>query len=117
SVTSIALRVDGEEVPSDDIRFVLNDVEYALDDLQDKSETLWYLQAHALLRVRSDRPFELGEEHEVEIFGELRLPYMQIRPGEDGGPGQYVPNYVRQKLDLTVTDEPNPAPPLITEVE
>src|SRR5690625_984892 len=77
SVTSIALKVDGEEVPAEDIRFVLNDVEYALDDLQDKSETLWYLQSHAMLRVRSDRPFELGEEHEVEILGELRLPYMQ----------------------------------------
>ena len=40
---------------------------------------------------RRDDPIALGETHEVEIFGELRLPYMQIAPGQDGGPGMYVP--------------------------
>ena len=37
----------------------------------------------------------LGETHAVEVFGELRLPYMQIAPGADGGPGMYVPNIVK----------------------
>ena len=35
---------------------------------------------------------------------------MQIAPGQDGGPGMYVPNFVNQTLELAVTDGPAPAP-------
>ena len=62
------------------------------------------------------QPVALGETHEVEVFGELRLPYMQIAPGADGGPGMYVPNVVRQALTLTVTDRDAAAPALVGDV-
>ncbi|MFE5673214.1 DUF6379 domain-containing protein [Agromyces sp. NPDC056523] len=116
SVSTLRLTIDGEEVPAGDLAFELDGERYALDELPQQSEVLWYLQAHPLLIVRREQPVALGETHDVEVFGELRLPYMQIAPGANGGPGMYVPNVVRQSLTLTVTDRDAPAPALVTDV-
>jgi sugar phosphate isomerase/epimerase len=116
SVSTLRLTVDGEEVPAADLAFELDGARYALDELPQQSEVLWYLQVHPLLIARRAEAVVLGETHEVEIFGELRLPYMQIAPGQDGGPGMYVPNIVRQALTLTVTDRDAPAPTLVSDV-
>lgn len=116
SVTSLELTVDGEQVPQDDLRFVLHDREYTLDELPQQSETLWFLQEHPLLIAKGERPVEVGEQYEITLAGHLRLPYMQIAPGEDGGPGMYVPNVVRDSSTLTVTDADASAPALIADV-
>jgi len=116
SVTTLRLTIDGEEVPQGDLVFELGGERYALDRLPEQSDVLWYLQAHPLLIARRPQPVALGETHDVEIVGELRLPYMQIAPGADGGPGMYVPNFVRQSLTLTTTDRDAPAPALVTDV-
>ena len=104
SVSTLRLSVDGEPVDAADLAFELDGVRYALDELPEQSDVLWYLQAHPLLIVTRSQPAALGETHDIEVFGELRLPYMQIAPGADGGPGIYVPNVVKQELTLTVTD-------------
>ena len=126
SVTSLALTVDGEEVAQEDLRFELDGRSYALDELPEQSETLWFLQQHPLLVVRRDATVALGETHDVLLVGQLRLPYMQIAPGENGGPGMYVPNFVRDAYTLTATDtdaEPLalvrdvPPPPAATEAD
>src|SRR4051794_33468489 len=96
SVTSLTLSLDGEEVPARDLSFELAGTRYSLDQLPEQSDVLWYLQEHPLLVVRRDQPAALGETHLVDLVGELRLPYMQIAPGQDGGPGIYVPNHVRE---------------------
>lgn len=116
SVSRITLEVDGTEVPASDLRFQLDGTSYLLEELPERSDTLWYLQAHPRLIVRRDRPAVLGDRMRVTIFGELRLPYMQIAPGEDGGPGAYVPNFVRQSMELTVTDADAPVPALVADV-
>jgi sugar phosphate isomerase/epimerase len=116
SVSTLRLTIDGEPVPEEDLSFELGGVRYALADLPAQSETLWYLQAHPLLVVRRDEPIALGESHDVVLHGELRLPYMQIAPGQDGGPGMYVPNIVHQALTLTATDRDAPAPVLVGDV-
>ncbi|HEX7834624.1 MAG TPA: DUF6379 domain-containing protein, partial [Pseudolysinimonas sp.] len=94
SVSSLGLAVDGEQVPDADLAFELNGRRYAPGELVAESEELWYLQDHPLLIARRDDPARLGEQHDVVVTGELRLPYMQIAPGQDGGPGIYVPNVV-----------------------
>jgi sugar phosphate isomerase/epimerase len=116
SVGTLRLTVDGREIPEDDIAFELEGTRYALSELPQQSETLWFLQQHPLLIVRDDEPVRRGDVREVEIFGELRLPYMQIAPGQDGGPGMYVPNVVRQQFALTATDADAPAPALVGDV-
>ncbi|WZH38341.1 MAG: DUF6379 domain-containing protein [Microbacterium enclense] len=116
SVTSLALTVDGEEVDADDLRFELGDRSYRLDELPAQSETLWFLQEHPLLIARRTEPVALGETHDVVLHGELRLPYMQIAPGSDGGPGIYVPNVVHDVKTLTVVDADAEIPALVSDV-
>ncbi|WP_394770183.1 DUF6379 domain-containing protein [Lacisediminihabitans sp.] len=115
SVVSLNLVVDGEEIAAEDMALELDGTRYALDQLAAQSDVLWYLQRHPVLVVRRGAAFALGEQHEVAISGELRLPYMQIAPGRDGGPGLYVPNHVRQSLTLTVTDRDAPVPVVVHE--
>ncbi|WP_285246673.1 DUF6379 domain-containing protein [Pseudarthrobacter sp. efr-133-R2A-89] len=114
SVTCLRLTIDGEEVPAGDLSLELGGIRYALPDLAAQSETLWYLQDHPLLIAKRATAATLGSRHTVQLIGELRLPYMQIAPGPDGGPGMYVPNFVNQTLELSVTDRPAPAPALAT---
>ncbi|HYP74134.1 MAG TPA: DUF6379 domain-containing protein, partial [Microbacterium sp.] len=110
SVSTITLTIDGEGVPQDALAFELAGTRYPLDALPQQSETLWFLQQHPLLIVRRAEPIVRGESHDVVIHGELRLPYMQIAPGQDGGPGLYVPNIVHQRLTLVATDADAPTP-------
>lgn len=116
SVTSLELTIDGEEVAQEDLRFELDGRSYALAELPEQSETLWFLQQHPLLVVRRNEPVVLGETHDVLLVGQLRLPYMQIAPGENGGPGMYVPNFVRDAYTLTVTDADAVPPALVRDV-
>ena len=116
SVSTIRLAVDGEDVAESDLSLQLGGVRYALSDVPDQTDVLWFLQEHPLLVVRRDEPIALGETHDVVLHGELRLPYMQIAPGQDGGPGIYVPNIVHQELSLTATDRDAPVPALVSDV-
>lgn len=116
SVSSLRLTVDGQDIPAGNLSLELGGVRYALPDLPAQSETLWYLQEHPLLIATTESPVALGEQHTVRLIGELRLPYMQIAPGQDGGPGMYVPNFVNQTLELTVMDRAAAAPELTTAV-
>lgn len=113
SVSTLEVSIDGVEVPQDHLRLELDGTAYPLDEVPAQSETLWFLQQHPLLVATTETPVALGDTHEVTIHGQLRLPYMQIAPGQDGGPGMYVPNVVRQTLTLTATDT-DAAPPALT---
>lgn len=113
SVSTLRLTIDGTEVPPHDMAFELAGARHPIDALPEQSETLWFLQQHPLLIVRRDDPVGLGDQHDVEIFGELRLPYMQIAPGAGGAAGTYVPNVVRQSLTLVAT-QTDAAPPAMT---
>lgn len=116
SVSSLELTVDGEAVAQEDLRVEFGDRTYALNELPQQSERLWFLQEHPLLIAQRETPVALGEEHDVVLLGQLRLPYMQIAPGQDGGPGMYVPNVVRDVYTLTVTDADAPAPAMVRDV-
>ncbi|MDU0326435.1 DUF6379 domain-containing protein [Microbacterium sp. KSW2-21] len=116
SVTTFALTVDGEEVDAADLRVAFGDTSYGLDELPEQSERLWFLQEHPLLVARRAEPVALGESHDVVLHGELRLPYMQIAPGQDGGPGLYVPNVVHDVKTLTVVDADAAIPALVSDV-
>ncbi|MDZ5145210.1 C-glycoside deglycosidase beta subunit domain-containing protein [Microbacterium testaceum] len=116
SVTTLALTVDGEQVDAADLRVEFGDTSYGLDELPAQSERLWFLQEHPLLIARRDAPVALGETHDVVLHGELRLPYMQIAPGQDGGPGMYVPNVVHDVRTLTVVDADAGIPALVSDV-
>ena len=115
SVSTLKLTLDGVEVPAERMRLELDGVEYRLDELPEQSEVLWFLQSHPLLIVQRDAPLGLGDTLDVVLHGELRLPYMQIAPGQDGGPGIYVPNIVHDVFTLTATDRAAAPPLLVSE--
>ncbi|RFA08153.1 pyruvate formate-lyase [Subtercola boreus] len=116
SVSTLRVSIDGRDIPEADLSLELDGTRFAVADLPAQSEVLWYLQQHPLLVVRDDHPLALGESHEITVFGELRLPYMQIAPGDAGGPGMYVPNVVRQSLELEVRETDAPHPALVSDV-
>jgi sugar phosphate isomerase/epimerase len=116
SVTSLSLSIDGEPVADERLSFELDGTRYALADLPQQSETLWFLQDHPMLVVQRDAVAAVGETHDVVLAGELRLPYMQIAPGGPDTPGVYVPNFVRDDLHLTVTDRDAAPPALVGDV-
>ena len=43
-----------------------------------------------------------GEKLTVEVVLTMRLLYMQIAPGEDGGPGRYVTNRVPVEREVVL---------------
>ena len=55
SVARCASRVDGEAVDAADLAFELDGVRYALDELPEQSDVLWYLQAAPAAHRRAGR--------------------------------------------------------------
>jgi hypothetical protein len=52
--------------------------------------------------VHLDEVPEAGEKITVEVVLTMRLLYMQIMPGQDGGPGRYVTNRVPVERELVL---------------
>ena len=49
-----------------------------------------------------DHAPEVGEKLTVEVVLTMRLLYMQIMPGTDGGPGRYVTNRVPVEREVVL---------------
>jgi hypothetical protein len=96
SVTSINVHVDGVEVPQDKLSFRLNGQSWPMSEVPNQWETLWFMQDRAYLDMDLGEAGVVGEEHEITFHIELRLPYMQIKPG------LYLPNIVHQVVNLKV---------------
>ncbi len=74
SVTRIGLTIDGVVVPEADMRFVVDDVEYALDELPARHDRWWYVLDSAVLRIRG---IELPPgTHRVDLRLGLLIPYL-----------------------------------------
>lgn len=79
SVKTVELTVDGEGVSRDDIRFAVNGGDYALDELAERWDEMWFVLDPATLRVR--RPLvRSGEQAEVTVRLGNRIPYILIGP-------------------------------------
>ena len=87
AVNDVAVRLDGTDVPRRDIRFELDGRAYAVDELPEQWDVLWFLQDRADVIVPWNGPSG-RDELRVELTLELRLLYMQIAPM------RYVPNRV-----------------------
>ena len=96
SVTSIDVKVDGKEVPQEKLSFRLNEHTWPMNEVPNQWETLWFMQDRAYLDMDLGKAGNVGDEHEITFHIELRLPYMQIKPGF------YLPNIVHQVVNLKV---------------
>lgn len=102
AVDGVGASVDGEQIPTDRLRFVLEGREYRIEELPEQSETLWFVADRPDVLIDLGHAPEAGEKHTVEVVLTMRLLYMQIAPGAEGGPGRYVTNRVPASRDLVL---------------
>ena len=94
SVSDIAVSVDGREVPTEDLRVELGERTYRVEELQDQWGVLWFIQDRLVVVVPLDQPPAEGQQVDVEVTVDLRLPYMQIAPTK------YVTNHASNRRSL-----------------
>ena len=94
SVTDIAVAVEGKEIPKDELRVELGERTYRVEELQDRWDVLWFIQDRLVVVVPLDEPPAEGQEVDVEVTVDLRLPYMQIAPTK------YVTNHASNRRSL-----------------
>ena len=94
AVDGVEATVNGETIPSDRLRFELQGRSYRVEELPEQWDTLWFVADRPDVVIALDEVPAAGEEITVEVVLTMRLLYMQIMPGVDGGPGRYVTNRV-----------------------
>ena len=96
SVSDIAVSVEGREIPKDDLRVELGERTFRVDELADQWDVLWFIQDRLVVVVPLDEPPTEGQQVDVEVTVDLRLPYMQIAPTK------YVTNHATNRRSLAV---------------
>ncbi len=91
SVKTVELTVNGEPIARDDITFVVNGSERALDALPERWDEQWYVLDPATLRVARS-PVRPGEATEVRLRLGNRIPYILVGPDQ---PLEYVSERTR----------------------
>jgi hypothetical protein len=102
AVDDVAATVNGVAVPKEDLRFELNGRSYRIEELPEQSETLWFVADRPDVVIPLDHVPAAGEKLTVEVALTMRLLYMQIMPGVDGGPGRYVTNRVPVEREVVL---------------
>lgn len=102
AVDDVAASVNGTPVARDDLRFELEGRTYRIDELPEQSETLWFVADRPDVLIRLDEVPAPGEKLTVEVVLTMRLLYMQIMPGVDGGAGRYVTNRVPVEREVVL---------------
>ena len=102
AVDDVAASVNGVEVPKDRLRFELEGRSYRIEELPEQSETLWFVADRPDVVISLDEVPAPGEKLTVEVVLTMRLLYMQIMPGTDGGPGRYVTNRVPVEREVVL---------------
>ena len=86
SVNTVELTVNGETIAREEITFSVNGSDYALDELAERWEEMWFVLDPATLRVR--RPLvRSGDRADVSVRLGNRIPYILIGPDR---PLEYV---------------------------
>ena len=102
AVDDVEMTVNGVPVPKDRLRFELEGRSYRIEELPEQSETLWFVADKPEIVIPLDHAPEAGERLTIEVVLTMRLLYMQIMPGADGGPGRYVTNRVPVEREVVL---------------
>ena len=102
AVDGVAVTVNGEAIPTDRLRFALQGREYRIEELPEQWDTLWFVADRPDVLIDLGRVPAEGEKLTVEVVLTMRLLYMQIMPGVDGGPGRYVTNRVPVEREVVL---------------
>jgi hypothetical protein len=97
AVDDVAVAVNGADIPTDRLRFVLQDRSYRIDELREQWDTLWFLQDRPDIVIPLDEVPEAGARLHVDVTLTLRLLYMQIAPQ------RYVGNRVQVEREVVLS--------------
>ena len=84
-IDQFAVKVDGEDVPNETIKFCINGKQFAPDEFHRCCSEFWQVIEPATVRVIKPGGLEDGE-HEVDVTLVFRSSYMPIGPNH-----QYMP--------------------------
>lgn len=102
AVDGVAATVNGVTIPAESLRFELEGRTYRVDELPEQHETLWFVAERPEVLIDLDPVPAAGDTLTVEVVLTMRLLYMQIMPGVDGGPGRYVTNRVPVQREVVL---------------
>jgi hypothetical protein len=90
-VEDIAITVDGNAVPREDIRFSVRGKNWTLAELENEGDERWEMGEVATLRVRLLGGLSNGK-HKLELAEQLRISYLPFSP------------VTRDQKDLTLSE-------------
>jgi hypothetical protein len=103
AVDGVDATVNGTPIPRDRLRFELGGRSYRIEELPDQWDTLWFVADRPDVVILLDEVPDSGDSLTVEVVLTMRLLYMQIMPGQDGGPGRYVTNRVPVEREVVLS--------------
>jgi hypothetical protein len=103
AVDGVDATVNGTVIPRDRLRFELNGRSYRIEELPEQWDTLWFVADRPDVVILLDEVPQAGERLTIEVVLTMRLLYMQIMPGHDGGPGRYVTNRVPVEREVVLS--------------
>ncbi len=81
-IEKLQVKLDGQPVNPDVIRFEINGHEYRLEQMADQVEEFWFVLDPARVSVLQPGKVVKGETHTVEAEISVRAPYIPIGPGK-----------------------------------
>ena len=81
-IDELAVEVDGEAVPKEDIRFLVNGKKFTIDQLKEAYYEFWSIKKPATIQVRKPGGLEEGTHH-VKLTLMFRCPYLPQPGAED----------------------------------
>jgi hypothetical protein len=103
AVDDVGVSVNGAPIARQNLRFELDGRSYTIDELPQQFDTLWFLADRPDVVIALDPVPAAGEKLTVEVVLTMRLFYMQIMAGVDGGPGRYVTNRVPVEREVVLS--------------
>lgn len=96
-IDKFAVKIDGEEVPEETIKFCINGKEFGVCQLASQVSEFWNIIEPATIKVLKKGGIEPGE-HDIEVTLMFHSPYMPISENE------YMPIDSCGKKTLTVAE-------------
>lgn len=78
AVETLEVRVDGEEIPAQDVRIHINDVDRTPEELRHLWDEMWFVQDQARIRIPDAGP--TSGSRTITTHVALRSPYILIGP-------------------------------------
>ena len=82
-IDKLQVTIDGEVVPDEDLRFCINNKEFAVWELKEAYYEFWRIIDPATIKIRKPGGLAAGE-HDVKLTLMFRCPYLPI-PGAEHG--------------------------------